>query len=675
MGKPQATAGVEVDPAQSQVARMFQLGSYFLSGCLAVNASQFLGAPLYLINEDWYNSWIAFTKQSFGLLMMSLTQQWAPTVVRVSGDRSVAGQLRQTREGNLYCNFPDRIIMMANHQIYTDWLYMWWTAYAGGMHGRIYIILKESLRHIPVIGWGMQMSQFIFLKRNWAKDKKNLSAHLQTLNKKDKPMWLLLFPEGTNLAPSTREASKSWADKNGIRDMKHQLLPRSTGLQFCVQELRETVGYIYDCTIAYEGVSHGEYAQDIFTMQASYLQGNPPKSVNMYWRRFAISSIPVDDPNAFELWLRTRWMEKDALLERFLKTGRFPANDGYEQLPGGRDKKGAYIETEVKPFNWYEFLQIFAPMGAISMVLYMFYNALPGKMTKSVEKQASLDTGGTMKDIQFRIPKGVAQFGSQAKMWAAGTQGQDNKPVAIKQASNGTPKAAAARKVTVQKAPNSAAAPTKTAKPSTAIRKAAPTTSTQAVTKPKTLPTKPTAQTTVTTRPTTAQAKPSSSKQPLQLQKSNVNKLPTTTMRKPVNQSDAGWETIYSAAPSKISTNTKPAPKLASNGVATRPVAKPAAPASKAAASKVAAPKTSLTAQPPKLKTAAATAKTTAAKAAPAKSTGPGAVGQKDQANGAVKKAPVKAAPAKTTTPAKTAQSTNTQAKSKVRASSAKAKG
>lgn len=67
-------------------------------------------------------------------------------------------------------------------------------------------------------------------------------------------MWLLIFPEGTNLSKVTREKSKAWAEKQGVADMKHQLLPRSTGLQFCLQELKQTTNWLYDCTIAYEGV-------------------------------------------------------------------------------------------------------------------------------------------------------------------------------------------------------------------------------------------------------------------------------------------------------------------------------------------------------------------------------------------------------------------------------------
>jgi hypothetical protein len=82
-----------------------------------VNISQALGGPLYLMNQDWYNAWIAFTKQSFGLLITTMTQQWAPTLVRVSGDKSVRGQLLQTAEGNLVCDFPERMVLIANHQV------------------------------------------------------------------------------------------------------------------------------------------------------------------------------------------------------------------------------------------------------------------------------------------------------------------------------------------------------------------------------------------------------------------------------------------------------------------------------------------------------------------------------------------------------------------------------
>lgn len=72
---------------------------------------------MYFINKDIYYAWMALTKQSFGLLVTTMTQWWSPTVVRISGDASVAGQLRKTEDGRLECDFPDRIVLIANHQV------------------------------------------------------------------------------------------------------------------------------------------------------------------------------------------------------------------------------------------------------------------------------------------------------------------------------------------------------------------------------------------------------------------------------------------------------------------------------------------------------------------------------------------------------------------------------
>lgn len=393
----------------SVASRALALSTYFLSGALAINLSQFLGTPLYLVNQDWYNAWIAFTKQSFGLLTMTLTQAFAPTKVIVSGDASVRGQLHKSADGNLVLDFPQRIILIANHQIYTDWLYLWWVAYCNGMHGRLYIILKESLRKIPILGWGMQMSQFIFLKRNWEKDKPHMASALQKLNRMTEPMWLMLFPEGTNLAPSTREKSAAWAQKSGMKDMIHTLIPRTTGLQFCLQELNGTVDYLYDCTVAYEGVPRGQFAQDIFTLKAGYLEGRPPKSVHMYWRRYAIKDIPIHNDKAFELWLVARWREKDLLIENYLRTGKFPADRGITKFTSGRVAKGnGHSEVQIRSSHWYEFLQIFAPMGVLAMILAVFYGALPKSFWNNFNKEA-------LKSNSQDLKRAGVQAGSQMK--------------------------------------------------------------------------------------------------------------------------------------------------------------------------------------------------------------------------------------------------------------------
>ena len=67
------------------------------------------------------------------------------------------------------------------------------------------------------------------------------------------PMWLLIFPEGTNLSVNTKRRSDAYGQKVGIPPFRHALLPRSTGLFFCLQQLKGTVDWVYDCTVAYEG--------------------------------------------------------------------------------------------------------------------------------------------------------------------------------------------------------------------------------------------------------------------------------------------------------------------------------------------------------------------------------------------------------------------------------------
>jgi lysocardiolipin and lysophospholipid acyltransferase len=132
------------------------------------------------------------------------------------------------------------------------------------MHGHLYIILKESIKYIPILGTGMMFYGFVFLSRKWTTDKIRFQHRLKQLSTSHSgplsgskgldPMWLLIFPEGTNISKNGRAASKKWADKNQIPDLRHALLPRSTGLSFCLQELDKTVEWMYDCTLAYEGV-------------------------------------------------------------------------------------------------------------------------------------------------------------------------------------------------------------------------------------------------------------------------------------------------------------------------------------------------------------------------------------------------------------------------------------
>lgn len=367
-----------------QVLRSLLLATWFNCCCVVILMTQLIGCPLYIINKHYYYAWMASTKRSFGLVITSLTEWGCPTYVRVSGDESIRGQVRIADDGRLKTTFPERLVMISNHQVYTDWIYLWWIAYSNMMHGHIFIILKESLKYIPIIGQGMTFYGFIFMARKWLSDKPRLQHRLEKLKTqhigsdsgapKYDPMWLLIFPEGTNLSINTKRRSDAYGAKNGFPPLKHQVLPRSTGLFFCLQQLRGTVEWVYDCTVGYEGPPKGSYADKYFTLRSTYVQGRPPTSVNMYWRRFAVSDIPLDDQQEFDAWLRARWTEKDELLDEYFETGRFPSalagsievgHGDAQQLNAAED---GYAEAHVRLGHWTEVGRIFRVIFVIVLL-------------------------------------------------------------------------------------------------------------------------------------------------------------------------------------------------------------------------------------------------------------------------------------------------------------------
>lgn len=120
------------------------------------------------------------------------------------------------------------------------------------------------------------------------------------------------------------------------------------------------------------------YPDRYFTLRSTYLQGRPPKSVNMYWRRWAVADIPLNDSKAFETWLLERWREKDALLDHFFETGRFPTslessiktdNILAEQK---EEASQGYAETQIKLTRLIEIGQIFGVLIALGLMYRLF---------------------------------------------------------------------------------------------------------------------------------------------------------------------------------------------------------------------------------------------------------------------------------------------------------------
>lgn len=91
----------------------------------------------------------------------------------------------------------------------------------------IKIILKDTLKRIPLYGYAMQIFGFIFIKRSIINDKAILVDAFTNINN---DVSLLLFPEGTVTSQHTKSKSNSFADKNGLKRLNNVLCPRSNSI-------------------------------------------------------------------------------------------------------------------------------------------------------------------------------------------------------------------------------------------------------------------------------------------------------------------------------------------------------------------------------------------------------------------------------------------------------------
>ncbi|XVF36161.1 hypothetical protein REPUB_Repub19eG0034300 [Reevesia pubescens] len=92
----------------------------------------------------------------------------------------------------------ERVLLIVNHRTEVDWMYLWDLAMRKGCLGYIKYILKSSLMKIPVLGWGFHILEFISVERKWETDENVMHQMLSTFKDPRDPLWLALFPEGTD---------------------------------------------------------------------------------------------------------------------------------------------------------------------------------------------------------------------------------------------------------------------------------------------------------------------------------------------------------------------------------------------------------------------------------------------------------------------------------------------
>lgn len=97
------------------IARLLLFTTTFILGILIVNTIQLPALFLYhvLRSRRLYRSYARMTEQLFGSILVLTTWLVCPLELVISGDAADA------------LDSSSRAVVIANHQIYTDWWYFW----------------------------------------------------------------------------------------------------------------------------------------------------------------------------------------------------------------------------------------------------------------------------------------------------------------------------------------------------------------------------------------------------------------------------------------------------------------------------------------------------------------------------------------------------------------------
>lgn len=223
-------------------------------------------------------------------------------------------------------NTVARDLIMSNHQIYSDWIYLWALMDRIDRAGEVKIIMKRSLRQVPIFGWSMRFFDFVFLNRKWEQDQAHFTKKLNGFVESESPFCLLIFPEGTTLNHSALAKSESFASKLGVKPTSRVLLPRVLGIWEAVKALDPALNGIYDLTVGYSGLTESDEPEKIYTLGKLFYEGFVPEQVHYHLSYIPLKEIPRGSADEFGEWLRDRFYEKDRLLDEFYKNGKFPAS-------------------------------------------------------------------------------------------------------------------------------------------------------------------------------------------------------------------------------------------------------------------------------------------------------------------------------------------------------------
>ncbi|KVH94730.1 Phospholipid/glycerol acyltransferase [Cynara cardunculus var. scolymus] len=287
--------------AIAAAAVIVPLGVLFFVSGLIVNLIQ---AIFYVIvrpfSKNTYRRINRMVAELLWLELVWIVDWWAGVKVQLYTDPETLEMMGK-----------EHALVIANHKSDIDWLIGWVFAQRSGCLGSTLAVMKKSSKFLPVIGWSMWFSEYLFLERSWAKDENTLKFGLQRLKDYPQPFWLALFVEGTRFTQAKLLAAQEYASSNGLPVPRNVLIPRTKGFVTSVSHMRSFVPAIYDMT------------------------------VHVKVKRYLMKDLPETD-EAVAQWCKDIFVAKDDLLDKHKAEDSFPDSNLHDI---GRPLKSLVVVT------------------------------------------------------------------------------------------------------------------------------------------------------------------------------------------------------------------------------------------------------------------------------------------------------------------------------------------
>lgn len=281
------------------LAAAVPISAGMMSALLVFNGAQTASLALLPFSKQAFRAFNRWAADTWWGWCVTLAQQIHGVHLVLSGDE---------------LPMRENALVVANHQQMPDITFLMQLARTKDRLGDMKWFVKDPIKYVPGIGWGMLFIDCVFVKRDWAADAEGIARVFSRLRRDDAAFWLISFVEGTRATPEKISASQQYARSRGLQPMEHVQVPRTKGFVATLAGLRDKIAAVYDVTIGYE---------DGVPTLWQFIRGHA-KRAHLHLRRFPVATLPQGDEE-LSRWLFERFEEKDRLLDAFYRDGRFPA--------------------------------------------------------------------------------------------------------------------------------------------------------------------------------------------------------------------------------------------------------------------------------------------------------------------------------------------------------------